>query len=125
MSWNGNVSQPQQMPGVSSSSLDDQFTDPAIVSGCLSTDNGNSPSATQPHWLKSIQQLTEMDSFPPMKLPQASTQPLHNTMPSMPSVYRQPATHSRMPFAQNLLMGQSGQLISVSHYIGSCSTNKW
>lgn len=96
-SWNGH-SQQQSMP-TNGSGVDDQFSDPAIVSGCLSSDGSGSPPGVQPHWLKSIQQLTEVESSP-VKQP-SSTQPIHS-MSNMPLMYgRQPATHSRMPFAQN------------------------
>ncbi|XP_067937151.1 mucin-4-like [Watersipora subatra] len=104
-SWNGSSQTPHQ-PIQTHSSLDEQFADPAIVSGCLSlTDASGSPPGVQPHWLKSIQQLTEMDSSP---VKQPSTSQPH-AMPSVQPMYnRAPTTHSRMPFAQNLHMSQPG-----------------
>lgn len=102
-SWNGNggQTQPQQLPVTT----DDDFTDPAIVSGCLSSTNSNdSPPSAQPHWLRSIQQLTEIESSPVKH----ASQPAH-PMPPVPSMYtRQPATHSRMSFAQNTQLNQPG-----------------
>lgn len=103
-SWNGNASQTVQQPAPTLSAADDQFADPAIV--LSSTDGTGSPPGGQPHWLKSIQQLTEIESSP-IKQP-STTQPLY----PMPSMYsRQPVTHSRMPFAQNVHMNQPGRLI--------------
>lgn len=108
-SWNGNTSQTLQQPIPTANSVEDQFTDPAIVSGCLSaTDASGSPPGMQPHWLRSIQQLTEIDSSP-IKQP-TSTQPVHPMPNNVPAMYsRQPATHSRMPFAQNLHLSQPGE----------------
>lgn len=82
---------------------DDQFSDPAIVSGCLSGERSASPPGPQPHWMKSIQQLTEVNS--------ASVNP-HLTQPQQhqaPNNFRQPATHSRMPFAQNMHINQTSK----------------
>lgn len=115
-SWNGNISQPQHtVLGGHAVSVDDQFADPAIVSGCLSsTETSSSPPGVQPHWLKSIQQLTEFESSP-VKQPSLTSQQLSHSMPNMPSMYnRQPATAniSRMPFAQNIQ--------HISQSVGQC-----
>lgn len=87
------------------SPFDDQFSDPAIVSGCLSTDFTNSPTS-QPHWLKSIQQLTDSDNMT-SKL-QATGALGHQFQQPPHSGYRSTATHSRMPFAQNTHINQTG-----------------
>lgn len=103
-SWNGSTMQTQ----LSSSSLDDQFADPAIVSGCLSTDSmSRSPPSSQPHWIKSIQQLTETDTTPARHLQQNVSQSMHSSQPPSATAFR-PNTHSRMPFAQNMHINQQG-----------------
>jgi len=109
-SWGESLSQ-QTSNNSGSSALDDQFSDPAIVSGCLSSDTSNSPPSVQPHWLRSIQQLTEIDS--PVK-PAGSTQQQQQMPPPLPHTlpFRQPQTHSRMPFAQNIHLNQPGHITS-------------
>ena len=104
-SWNDSL-QHHTSSSVGSSALDDQFSDPAIVSGCLSRDTSNSPPSAQPHWLRSIQQLTENDSSPvkPPVTTQQQVPPLPHTLP-----FRQPQTHRSMPFAQNIHLNQPGK----------------
>ena len=106
-SWSDSL-QHHTSSSLGSSALDDQFSDPAIVSGCLSSDTSNSPPSAQPHWLRSIQQLTENDSSPvkPPVTTQQQVPPLPHTLP-----FRQPQTHSRMPFAQNIHLNQPGKLL--------------
>lgn len=93
-SWNGTPS-----------NIDDQFLDPAIISGCLSSDNTNSPGGLQQNnWLKSFHHLADND----MSNKQSSSSHMLHSQ-SHPHGFRSAnMSHSRMPFAQNLHMSQPG-----------------